>query len=165
MKSKSNFEVKLLCVVLGVMLMVPALARAKGEMEAHLKELKGQMLKQMKLAPDKEKAFMAVDDKYAAERQKIIADLKQSQKDLQGALAAAKPEEARVKDLVSALTAGQDKLFASFKDQRDEELALLSPVDQGKYLLAMSQWRHKMMEKCVKEVSEKKMRKESGKKK
>jgi hypothetical protein len=108
---------------------------------------------------------MAVDDKYAAERQKIIADLKQSQKDLQGALAAAKPEEARVKDLVSALTAGQDKLFASFKDQRDEELALLSPVDQGKYLLAMSQWRHKMMEKCVKEVSEKKMRKESGKKK
>jgi hypothetical protein len=51
MKSKSNFEVKLLCVVLGVMLMVPALARAKGEMEAHLKELKGQMLRQMKLAP------------------------------------------------------------------------------------------------------------------
>ena len=151
--------------ILCAVLVVPALAQAKGEMEGHLKELKGQILKQMKLAPDKEKAFMAVDDKYAAERQKIIADLKKSQEDLRTALAAAKPDEAKVKDLVSALTAGQDKLFASFKSQRDEELALLSPVDQGKYLLAMSQWRHEMMEKCMKEASEKKMKEKTGQKK
>lgn len=108
---------------------------------------------------------MAVDDKFAAERQKIIAGLKQSQKDLQGALAAAKPDEAKIKDLVGTLTAGQDKLFASFKNQRDEELALLSPVDQGRYLLAMSQWRKEMMEKCMKEELGKKMEKGAGKKK
>ena len=99
---------------------------------------------------------MAVDDKYAAERTKIIADLKKSQGELKTALAAAKPDEAKIKDLVSAITSGQDKLFASFKDQRDEELALLSPMEQGKYLLALTEWRHKMMEKCMKEEAGKK---------
>jgi Spy/CpxP family protein refolding chaperone len=164
MKSKFNFKVKVLCAILGVMLVVPALAQAKGEMGTHLKELKGQILKQMKLAPDKEKAFMAVDDKYAAERKKIIADLKKSQGDLKTALAEAKPDEAKIKDLVSALTAGQDKLFDSFKNQREEELALLSPVEQGKYLMAMSNWRHKMMEQCMKESSGKKTKSESKQK-
>lgn len=164
MKIKFNVKVKLLCAVLGVMLVVPALAQAKGEMEGHFKELKGQILKQMKLAPDKEKAFMAVDDKYAAERQKIIADLKKSQEDLHAALAEAKPDEAKIKDLVSALTAGQDKLFDSFKSQRNEELALLSPVEQGTYLMAMSHWRHEMMEQCMKEASGKKTKEKSKQK-
>jgi small-conductance mechanosensitive channel len=164
-KSKINFRVGVLCALLGALLVAPTLSQAKGEVKEQLKELKGQILKEMKLAPDKEKAFMAVDDKYAAERQKIIADLKQSQKDLRSAVAAAKPDEAKVKDMVSALTAGQDKLFASFKSQRDEELALLSPVDQGKYLLALSQWRHEMMQKCMKEASGKKMKGKSGQKK
>lgn len=165
MKSQGNFKLMALCAILAMLLVVPALVQAKGEMGGQLKELKGQILKQLKLAPDKEKAFMAVDDKFAAERQKIIAGLKQSQKDLQGALAAAKPDEAKIKDLVGTLTAGQDKLFASFKNQRDEELALLSPVDQGRYLLAMSQWRKEMMEKCMKEELGKKMEKGAGKKK
>ena len=165
MNGKFNFKLGALCAILGVLLLVPVLVQAKGEMEGQLKEMKGQILKQLQLAPDKEKAFMAVDDIYAAERQKIIDGLKQSQKDLQAALAAAKPDEAKINDLVCALTAGQDKLFASFKNQRDEELALLSPVYQGKYLLAMSQWSHGMMEKCMKEESGKKLMEESGEKK
>jgi Spy/CpxP family protein refolding chaperone len=164
-KSKMRFRMGALGALLCAVMVVPTLAQAKGEIKGQLKELKGQILKQMKLAPDQEKAFMAVDDKYAAERQKIIADLKQSRKDLRSAVAAAKPDETKVKDLVSALTAGQDKLFASFKSQRDEELALLSPVEQGKYLLALSQWRHEMMQKCMKEASEKKMKGKSGQKK
>jgi len=159
MKGKANFKVGALCAVLGLLLLVPAVGQAKGKMDGQLKEMKGQILKQMKLAPDKEKAFMAVDDKYAAERKGIIADLKKSQGDLKTALAAAKPDEAKVKDMVSALTAGQDKLFASFKNQRDEELALLSPVEQGQYLLALTSWRHKMMEKCMKEEIGKKKKK------
>ncbi len=156
MKSKFNFKVKVLCAILGVVLAVPVLAQAKEDVEGHLKELKVKILKEMKLAPDKEKAFMAVDDKYAAERKQIIADLKKSQGELKTALAEAKPDEAKVKDLVSAITSGQDKLFDSFKSQRDEELAQLTPVEQGKYLLAMSNWRHQMMEKCMKEESGKK---------
>jgi hypothetical protein len=150
MKGKFNFKLGVLCAVLSVLLVAPALVQAKAGTEGQLKELKVKIVKQLKLAPDKEKAFMEVDDKYAAERQKIIAELKKSQGDLKTALAEAKPDEAKVKDLVSAVTAGQDKLFASFKDQRDEELALLNPVEQGKYLLAMSQWRDKMMEKGMK---------------
>lgn len=165
MKGKFNFKMGALCAILGVMLLVPALAQAKGEMEGHLKELKAEILKQLKLAPDKEKAFMAVDDKYAAERQKIIAGLKKSQDDLKAALATEKPDQAKINDLVCTLTSGQDKLFASFKNQRDEELALLTPVEQGNYLLAMSQWRHEMMEKCMKEEAGKKMKEGSGEKK
>lgn len=155
MKGKFNFKLGALCVILGVLLLVPAFGQAKEKMEGQLKELKVKILKKMKLAPDKEKAFMEVDDKYAAERKGIIADLKKSQGELKAALAAAKPDEAKIKDLVSAITAGQDKLFASFKDQRDAELALLSPVEQGKYLLAMTSWRHGMMEKCMKEEARK----------
>ncbi|MFA5183544.1 MAG: hypothetical protein WC405_19725 [Syntrophales bacterium] len=164
MKGKVNFKLGLLWAILAVALVVPALVQAKGEMESQLKEMKADILKKMKVAPDKEKAFMAVDEKYAAERQKIIADLKKSQGDLKTALAEAKPDEAKVKDLVSALTAGQDKLFTSFKNQRDEELALFSPVDQGKYMMAMSDWRHKMMEKCLKEEAGKKMKEKSKQK-
>jgi len=159
MKGKFNFKLGALCAILGVLLLIPALGLAKEKWEGQLKELKGQILKKMKLAPDKEKAFMAVDDKYAAARQELIAGLKKSQGELKTALAADKPDEAKIKDLVSAITAGQDKLFASFKDQRDEELALLSPVEQGKYLLAMTNWRQKMMEKCMKDEAGKKKKK------
>jgi hypothetical protein len=159
MKRNFNFKLGALGALLAVLLLVPALAQAKGDMEGKLKELKGEILKKMKLAPDKEKAFMAVDDKYATERQGILTDLKKSQGELKTALAAEKPDEAKVKDLVSAITSGQDKLFASFKDQRDAELALLSPMEQGKYLLAMTSWRHEMMEKCMKEEAGRKTKK------
>ncbi|MHB9074883.1 MAG: hypothetical protein ACYC6G_15315 [Desulfobaccales bacterium] len=156
MTGKFNFKLGALCAILAVFLMVPAFGQAEEKMEGQLKELKAQILKQMKLAPDKEKAFMVVDDKYAAARQGIIAGLKKSQGELKTAVAADKPDEAKIKDLVCAITAGQDKLFASFKDQRDAELALLNPVEQGKYLLAMTSWRHEMMEKCMKEEAGKK---------
>jgi Spy/CpxP family protein refolding chaperone len=156
MKGKLNLKMGALCAILGALLLVPTLVQAKGEMEGHLKELKSKIIKELKLPPDKEKSFMEVDEKYAAEREKIIADLKKSQKELHEALAAAKPDEGRIKDLVSAVTSGQDKLFDSFKNQRNDEFALLTPVEQGKYLMAITNWRHQMMEKCMKEASGKK---------
>ena len=73
--------------------------------------------------------------------------VKKANEDLQAALAAAKPDEAKLKELVSALTADQDKMFASFKSQRDEELALMTPLEQAKYLIILGQWRQKMMNK------------------
>ncbi len=104
------------------------------------------MIKELKLAPEKEKAMLAVEDKYASERKTIIAGVKNANDDLQAAMATAKPDEAKLKELVSALTAGQDKLFASFKSQRDEELALMTPAEQAKYMLVLGQWRQKMMD-------------------
>jgi hypothetical protein len=154
MKGKFNFKLVALCAILSAMLVMPALGqvKVKGE-EGARKEQKDQMVKEMKLAPEKEKAMLAVGAKYAEERKAIIAGVKKANEDLRAALAAAKPDEAKIKELVSALTAGQDKMFASFKNQRDEELALMTPAEQGKYLLVMGQWRQKMMDKRTKKAA------------
>ena len=147
MKGKFNFKLGALCAILGAMLLMPALGQVKEKGEAGYKAQKAQMIKELKLAPEKEKAILAVEDKYAAERKEIIAGVKQANADLQAAMAAANPDEAKLKELVSALTASQDKMFASFKNQRNEELALMTPVEQAKYLMVLGQWRQKMMEK------------------
>ena len=147
MKGKFNFKLGILCVILSAMLVMPALGQVKKGEEGARQAQKDQMVKELKLAPEKEKAMLAVGVKYAGERQAIIAGVKKANEDLQAALAAAKPDEAKLKELISALTTGQDKMFASFKNQRDEELALMTPVEQGKYLVVMGQWRQKMMDK------------------
>jgi hypothetical protein len=147
MKANFNFKLGALCAILSAMLLMPALVQAKGEGAAVRKEKKDQMIKELKLAPEKEKAVLAVEDKYAAERKEIVAGVKKANDDLQAALTAATPDEAKLKAGVSALTASQDKMFASFKNQRDEELALMTPVEQAKYLMVMGQWRQKMMKK------------------
>ena len=135
MNGKLNFKLGTLCAILSAMLLMPALGQAKGEAAAGYKEQKDQMIKELKLAPEKEKAVLAVEDKYAKERKDIVAGVKKANDDLQAALAAANPDEAKLKELVSALTAGQDKMFASFKNQRDEELALMTPAEQAEYLI------------------------------
>jgi hypothetical protein len=148
MKAKFNFKLVALCAILSAMLVMPALGqvKVKGE-EGARKEQKDQMVKELKLAPEKEKAMLAMGVKYAGERKAIIAGVKKTNDDLQAALAAATPDEAKLKELVSALTAAQDKMFASFKNQRDEELALMTPVEQAKYMIVLGQWRQKMMKK------------------
>ena len=147
MKGKVNFKLGALCAILGAMLLMPALGQAKEKAGAGYKAQKDQMIKELKLAPEKEKAMLAVEDKYAAERKTIIAGVKKANDDLQAAMATAKPDEAKLKELVSALTTDTDKFSASFRNQRDEELALMTPVEQAKYLLVMGQWRQKMMKK------------------
>jgi hypothetical protein len=147
MSRKFNVKLVALCTLVSAMLLMPALGQAKGEEAAVHKAKKDQMIKELKLAPEKEKAVLAVEDKYARERETIIAGVKKANDDLQAALAAGTPDEAKLKELVSALTAGQDKMFASFKNQRDEELALMTPAEQAKYLIILGQWRQKMMDK------------------
>lgn len=156
MKGKFNFKLGALCAILSAMLVMPALGQVKKGEEGARKEQKDQMVKELKLAPEKEKAMLAVGVKYAAERKDIIAGVKKANDDLQVALKAAKPDEAMLKASVSALTAAQDKMFASFKNQRDEELALMTPAEQGKYLLALGQWRQKMMSKSDQKAAGKK---------
>ncbi len=147
MQGKFNFKLGALVAILSAMLAMPALGQVKEEEGARYKKQKDQMIKELKLAPEKEKAMLAVEDKYARERKEIIAGVKKANDDLQAAMAAANPDEAKLKELVSALTAGQDKMFASFKNQRDEELSLMTPAEQAKYLLVLGQWRQKMMDK------------------
>jgi hypothetical protein len=147
MKGKLNFKLGALCAILSAMLLMPALGQAVEAPGAHHKAQKDQIIKELKLAPEKEKAMLAVQDKYARERTDIIAGIKKANDELQAAMAATNPDEAKLKELVSALTTGQDKMFTSFKDQRDEELALMTPAEQAKYLIVLGQWRQKMMEK------------------
>jgi len=146
MKGKFNFKLGALCAILSAMLLMPALGQAVEEEGAHHKEQKDQIIKELKLAPEKEKAMLAVEDKYARERKDIIVGIKKANDELQAAMAATNPDEAKLKELISALTNGQDKMFVSFKNQRDEELALMTPAEQAKYLIVLGQWRQKMME-------------------
>ncbi len=147
MKGKFNLKLGALCAILGAMLLMPALGQAKEKGEAGYKAEKARIMKDMKFAPEKEKAILAVGDKYMKERQEIIANVKKANEELQTALATPNPDEAKLKELVSALTTNQDKIFASYKNQRDEELALMTPAEQAKYLIILGQWRQKMMEK------------------
>ena len=156
MKGKAHFLSVVISLILTSLFLIPALGQATEEEEARYKAQNDQMIKELKLAPAKEKAILAVEDKYARERKEIMAGVQKAHDDLQAALAAANPDEAKLRELVSALIAGQDKMFTSFKNQRDEELSLMTPAEQAKYLLVLGQWRQKMMDKHSEKAAGKK---------
>jgi len=141
MKGKFIFKLGALSTILSFLLVIPALGQVNQDLGEKLKEYKAKTLKELKIAPDKEKALLAAEEKSVAAREKIIAGLKKFKEDLQAALAAPSPDEAKIKGLVSAFIAAQLDLFNSFKNEMNEEMAQLSPLQQGKYLMAMERWR------------------------
>jgi hypothetical protein len=153
MKGKLIFKLGLLTIILSFLLVIPALGQTGQTNEAlgkQLKDYKAQILKDLKIAPDKEKALMAVEEKYSVMRGEIVDNSDDAWKKLQDALAAPKPDEAKVKEAVAAYIDAQAKLFASFRKQLDEELTQMSPVQQGNYLVAMEKWRQQCMPKvCI----------------
>jgi hypothetical protein len=153
MKGKLIFKLGALSTILSVLLVVPALGQTgqtNEELGKQLKDYKTQMLKELKVAPDKEKALMAVEDKYSIMRGEIVDSSTKAWDNLQAALAAPNPDEAKVKGAVDAYIDAQAKLFQSFRSQLDEELALMSPIQKGKYLIAMEKWRQQCMPKvCI----------------
>jgi hypothetical protein len=153
MKGKLIFKLGALFTTLSVLLVVPALgqtAQTNEELGKQLKDYKAQALKELKIAPDKEKALIAVEDKYSLMRGEIADSSTKAWDNLQAALAAPTPDEAKLKGAVAAYIDGQAKLFQSFRKQLEEELALMSPTQQGKYLVAMEKWRQQCMPKvCI----------------
>jgi Spy/CpxP family protein refolding chaperone len=142
MKGKSYFLSSALFLVLASLLLVPALGQTKEDSwSGRHKMRRATLVKELKLSPDKAKDFNAVGDKYAKDRQELIERLKKSQAELQNALAAATPDEAKIKDLVAAIRSDQEKMAKSFQSQKDEDLALMTPVQQGRYLMLL----HKKM--------------------
>ncbi len=101
MKGKFNFKLGALCAILSAMLLMPALGQAVEEEGAHHKAQKDRIIKELKLSPEKEKAMLAVEDKYARERTDIIAGVKKANDELRAAMAATNPDEAKLKELVS----------------------------------------------------------------
>ena len=153
MKGKLIFMLGALSIILSVLLVVPApgqTGQTNEELGKQLKDYKAQIYKQLKLNPNQQKSLVAVEDKYSAMRGEIVDSSKKAWDNLQATLAGAKLDETKVKEAVGAYIAAQAKLFSSFRSQLDEELALMNPIQQGKYLVAMEQWRQKCMPKiCI----------------
>ena len=156
MQVKFNFKLAALAAVVIALLVVPALGQNQAEYGAYYKEFKAKMAKELQLSPDQEKGMAAVGEKFAAERKEIIAGMRKADADLEAALKDSKPDEAKIKGLVNEVTSGQDKLFASFKNERDEKLACLTTVQQGNYLMVIKEWRQEMMARHEVKPGEKK---------
>lgn len=147
MKRHINFKLLAFGAILSGLLLVPALGQAKETGGGMHREWKAKLAKELKLSPEKEKQFAAVADKYDNVRRGIYDGLKKAQSDLEGALAAPKPEEAKIKGLVKSITEAQDKLLTTYKSERNDEMAVLSVMEQGRYLEIMHKWRQEMYEK------------------
>jgi hypothetical protein len=150
MKGKLMFKLVVLSTIFSLLLVVPVLGQTNEELGKQLKEYKAQTYTDLKLDPKQVKKLAAVEDKYSTMRGKLVDDSKKAWDDLQAALAAPKPDNAKLKGLVKGYIAAQGDLFASFRKELDEELAQMTPVQQGKYLVAMEKWRQKCMPKvCI----------------
>jgi Spy/CpxP family protein refolding chaperone len=151
MKGKFIFKLGALCAILSAMLLMPALGQAKEDSWGEMHKMRrAAAVKELKLSPEKAKDFNAVEEKYAKERQELIERLKKSYLELENALAAATPDEAKIKGLVAAVRGNKDNMVKSFKSQQDEELALMTPVQQGQYLNLLHKWREEMMQEHMK---------------
>ena len=151
MKDKLNFRLGALGIILGALFLMPSLPLAQAK-EMSWERMKEEVkitkdLQTLKLAPDKETALLALEQKYAKERKDLITALKKYREDLKAPLGAATPDEAKIQDLVRATSTAQDKLLTSFKMERDEAMALLTPIQQGQFIMVMGNWFQEMMRK------------------
>jgi Spy/CpxP family protein refolding chaperone len=103
--------------------------------------------KELALTGEQTKAFQAIGDKFDKTREGIVAELRKKESDLEKAMAAPKPDEQKIKELVAAITQSHEQLFQSLKAQRQEEMSLLTPMQQGKFVLALKKWHEEMKEK------------------
>jgi len=160
MKNKKNFWVIGVGLLVAVAFLIPAMAQEKCPVEmgkvgkiaatakAHSKEAMKEYMKkkreklvaELKLSPDKTKEFMALSDKFRQQRKEIIGKIKQNEADLKKAMAASPPDEEKVKSLVEEIVANQEKYFDTFKEQSKESMALMTPIQQGKYVLILMKW-------------------------
>jgi Spy/CpxP family protein refolding chaperone len=151
MKGKTHFLSLVIFLILTGLFLVPALGQAKEDSWGEMHKMRrATLVKELKLSPEKAKEFNAVEEKYAKDRQELIERLKKSHIELLNALATATPDDAKIKGLVTAIRADQEKIAQSFKSQLDEELAMMTPVQQGQYLLTLHKWREEMMEEHMK---------------
>ncbi len=151
MKGKFNLRFGALWIILGALFLLTSLHMAQAK-EGAWERMKDKIkitkeLHDLKLAPDKEAALLALDQKYAKERKDLVAALKKYREDLTIALGAATPDEAKIQDLVRATNAAQDKLLTSLKMERDEAMALMTPIQQGQLFMLIDNWFQEMMRK------------------
>ncbi len=128
-------------VLVMVALVALGAAPAWGESQAsYIKAERETLVKELGLTPEQAKDFQAVGDKYDKSREAIAGTVAAQENDLEKALTAPQPDEASIKDLVAAVIKGHDQLFQSLREQRQAEMALLTPVQQGKFIVALKRW-------------------------
>ena len=126
----------------------PALAQAQPGSPPQVK--RENVAKDLGLTPEKAKVFLGIGDKYDRMRQGVIAEIQKNEGELAKALAAPKPNPAQIKGLVTSITMDHDKLLDSFRGQRREEMDLLTPIQQGKFLMVLKKWHQQMCAKYEK---------------
>ncbi len=148
MKRKTYAWVESFALLMILILMTPGLGQPKEEQEAGSLEMQREnLIKELNLSPDKAKEFLSVGEKYHQIRQDIIGRIGKGESDLTAALAASHPDESKINQIVTALIADHDQLFETFKAQRHEEMGLLTPVQRGKFLLALKKWHEEVAQK------------------
>lgn len=151
MKRIRNFWLAAVGFLLAVSLLTPGLGQAKEERGSNPGVQKEKMAQDLGLTPDKAKDFLAVGERYDRSRKEIIEGIKKNEEELEKAMAAPQPDGAKITGLVAAITAGHSKLWETFRVQRQEEMALLTPVQQGRFLMALKKWHQEMCEKYEKQ--------------
>lgn len=151
MNGKSHFLSSIIFLILTSVVLLPALGQGKeGSWDEMHKMHRASLVQELKLSPEKVKEFNALEERYGKERQEIVERLRKSHAEMQNALVATTPDEAKIKGLAAAILAAQEKLVNSFKSQRDKELAMMTSVQQGKYLMFLHKCREEMMQEHMK---------------
>jgi Spy/CpxP family protein refolding chaperone len=140
MRQKFSIRLWIMGILLILGLLLPGSGWAQKAGALNTTEQREQLLKDLNLTSDKAKAFMSVGGHWDQIRQDLIADIKKNETDLETALAAPRADDNTINRLVNGLIAEHDQLFETFKSQRQEEMATLTPVQRGKFLLALKKW-------------------------
>ena len=143
----TNLKLLVVGVVLGVLMGIPSLAPAKEEAQSDSKAFREHLVKTLNLRPDKARIFINVEEKFDRIRHEALERINKSAAQLEKLLSGGKADEGKVKELTTAMAADQNILVNTYKGRRDETMAILTPVQQGEYLLASWKWQQNLLAK------------------
>jgi Spy/CpxP family protein refolding chaperone len=143
----TNLKLLVVGVVLGVLVGIPSVAPAQEEGQSDNKAFREHLIKTLNLRPDKARIFINVEEKFDRIRHEALERINKSAAQLEKLLTGEKANEGKVKELTTAMAADQDILVNTYKGRRDETMAILTPVQQGEYLLATWKWQQKLLDK------------------
>jgi Spy/CpxP family protein refolding chaperone len=144
MKKSAILKLLMLGVALGALVWTPIHSQAREIKCKHVKEMRQKLAQELKLSPEKTKEFMAIGEKYDKIRRDALEKINTSLEKLKPLMVAEKPDEGKVKELVTAIKSAQAEFMSTYQSRQNEVLALLTPVQQGKYLVATWTWYQEM---------------------
>jgi Spy/CpxP family protein refolding chaperone len=136
MKKSAISKLVMLGVALSALIWTPIHSQAREIKCKHVKEMREKLAQDLKLSPEKTKEFMAIGEKYDKIRRDALEKINKSLEKLKPLVDAEKTDEAQVKKLVTAINSAQAEFMSTYQSRRNEVMALLTPVQQGKYLVA-----------------------------